>query len=122
LILDPSCSADGKSIDQGFKQGQKAKINKTLIDDGATIANSMSNNPNTVLTIFCIVTLIVCLSSLETNALSAFAQTNKIAMDKIQPSDTSKRTSNGGLSSWMCFTEFDQTCKEMSNASSTYIG
>jgi hypothetical protein len=83
----------------------------------------MSNNSNTVLTMFCIVTLIVCLSSLETNALSAFVQTDNITMDNIQASDTSNHTLNGGLSSWVCFTEFDHTdCKDMSNTSSTYIG
>jgi hypothetical protein len=60
----------------------------------------MSNNSNTVLTIFCIVTFIVCLSSLETNALSVFAQTDNIAMDNIRVSDTSNRTLNSGLSSW----------------------
>ena len=87
----------------------------------------MSNNSDTVLTMFCIVTLIVCFSSLETNALSAFAQTdnnnNNIALDNSQVSDISNHTLNGGLSSWVCFTEFDHTdCKDMSNASSTYIG
>lgn len=83
----------------------------------------MSNNSNTVLTMFCIVTFIVCLSSLGTNTLSAFAQTDNIALDNIQVSDTSNRTLNGGLSSWVCFTEFNHTdCKDMSNASSTWIG
>ena len=82
----------------------------------------MSNNSNTVLTVFCIVTFIVCLSSLETNAPSTFAQTDNIALDNIQASSTSNRKSNGFIS-WICFTEFDQTnCKDMSNASSTYIG
>jgi hypothetical protein len=82
----------------------------------------MSNNSNTVLTIFYIVTFVVCLSSLETNASSTFAQTDNIDLDNIQDSATSNRTS-GGLNSWVCFTEFDQTnCKDMSNASSTYIG
>jgi hypothetical protein len=72
---------------------------------------------------FCIVTLIVCLSSLETNALSAFVQTDNITMDNIQASDTSNHTLNGGLSSWVCFTEFDHTgCMDMSNTSSTYLG
>jgi hypothetical protein len=76
-----------------------------------------------VLTMFCIVTFIVCLSSLGTNTLSAFAQTDNIALDNIQVSDTSNRTLNGGLSSWVCFTEFNHTdCKDMSNASSTWIG
>jgi hypothetical protein len=82
----------------------------------------MLNNSNTVLTI-CIVTFIVYLSSLETNALSSFAQTDNIALDNIQASDTSNLTLNGGLNSWVCFTEFDHTnCRDMSNASSTYIG
>jgi hypothetical protein len=82
----------------------------------------MSNNSNTVLTMFYIVTFVVCLSSLETNASSTFAQTDNIDLDNIQDSATSNRTS-GGLNSWVCFTEFDQTnCKDMSNASSTYIG
>jgi hypothetical protein len=83
----------------------------------------MSNNLNIVLTMFCIVTLIVCLSSLETSAVGAFAQTDNIVMDNNQASDTSNRTLNGGLSSWVCFTEFDHPdCKDMSNTSSTYIG
>jgi hypothetical protein len=83
----------------------------------------MSNNSNTVLTIFYIVTFVVCLSSLETNASSTFAQTDNIDLDNIQDSATSNLTLNGGLNSWVCFTEFDQTnCKDMSNASSTYIG
>ncbi len=82
----------------------------------------MSNNSNTVLTMFYIVTFIVCVSPLETNALSTFDQTDNIALDNIQASDTSNRTS-GGLNSWVCFTEFGQTdCNDMSNASSTYIG
>jgi hypothetical protein len=82
----------------------------------------MLNNSNTVLTI-CIVTFIVYLSSLETNALSSFAQTDNIALDNIQASDTSNLALNGGLNSWVCFTEFDHTnCRDMSNASSTYIG
>jgi hypothetical protein len=81
----------------------------------------MPNNSNTVLTI-CIITFIVCLSSLVTNALSTFAQTDNIDLDNIQASATSNRSS-GGLNSWVCFTEFDQTnCRDMSNASSTYIG
>jgi hypothetical protein len=83
----------------------------------------MSNDSNTVLTMLCIVTLIVCLSSLQPNAPSTFAQTDKIAMDKSQASATSNDTLNGGLSSWICFTEFDHPdCKDMSNTSSTYIG
>jgi hypothetical protein len=83
----------------------------------------MSNNSNTVLTMFYIVTFVVCLSSLETNALSSFVQTDNIALDNIQASDTSNLTLNGGLNSWVCFTEFDHTnCRDMSNASSTYIG
>lgn len=82
----------------------------------------MSNNSNTVLTMFCIVTFIVCVSSLEINALSTFDQTDNIALDNIQASDTSNHTS-GGLNSWVCFTEFGQTnCNDMSNASSTYTG
>ena len=63
----------------------------------------MSNNSNTVLTVFCIVTFIVCLSSLETNAPSTFAQTDNIALDNIQASSTSNRKSNGFIS-WICFT------------------
>jgi hypothetical protein len=83
----------------------------------------MSIDSNTVLTMLCIVTLIVCLSSLQPNAPSTFAQTDKIAMDKSQASATSNDTLNGGLSSWICFTEFDHPyCKDMSNTSSTYIG
>src|SRR5919199_4783734 len=86
----------------------------------------MSNNSDTVLTMFCIVTFIAYMPSLETNALSAFAQTdnnNNIALDNSQVSNISNHTLNGGLSSWVCFTEFDHTdCKDMSNASSTYIG
>ena len=83
----------------------------------------MSNNSNTVLTMFCIVTFIVYLSSLETNALSTLAHTDNIALDNIQASDTSNRTLNGGFNSWACFTEFDHTdCRDMSNASSTYLG
>jgi hypothetical protein len=75
-----------------------------------------------MLTMLCIVTFIVCLLFLETNTLSTFAQTDNIAFDNIQDSTTSNRT-NGGFISWVCFTEFDQTnCKDMSNASSTYIG
>jgi hypothetical protein len=75
-----------------------------------------------MLTMFCIVTFIVCLLFLETNTLSTFAQTDNIAFDNIQDSTTSNRT-NGGFISWVCFTEFDHTnCKDMSNASSTYIG
>jgi hypothetical protein len=82
----------------------------------------MPNNSNTMLTMLCIVTFIVCLLFLETNTLSTFAQTDNIAFDNIQDSATSNRT-NGGFISWVCFTEFDQTnCKDMSNASSTYIG
>jgi hypothetical protein len=82
----------------------------------------MPNNSNTMLTMLCIVTFIVCLLFLETNTLSTFAQTDNIAFDNIQDSTTSNRT-NGGFISWVCFTEFDQTnCKDMSNASSTYIG
>jgi hypothetical protein len=81
----------------------------------------MPNNSNTVLTI-CIITFIVCLSSLVTNALSTFAQTDNIDLDNIQAYATSNRSS-GGLNSWVCFTEFDQTnCRDMANASSTYIG
>jgi hypothetical protein len=83
----------------------------------------MSNNSNTVLTMLCIVTFIVCLSFLQTNTLRTFAQTDNIALDNSQASDTSNRTLNGGLNSWVCFTEFDHTdCRDMSNTSSTYIG
>jgi hypothetical protein len=75
-----------------------------------------------MLTMLCIVTFIVCLLFLETNTLSTFAQTDNIDLANIQASDTSNRT-NGGLNSWVCFTEFDHTnCRDMSNASSTYIG
>jgi hypothetical protein len=82
----------------------------------------MPNNSNTMLTMLCIVTFIVCLLFLETNTLSTFAQTDNIDLANIQASDTSNRT-NGGLNSWVCFTEFDHTnCRDMSNASSTYIG
>jgi hypothetical protein len=69
---------------------------------------------------FYIVTFIVCLSFLETNSLNTFAQTDNIALDKSQASATSNRS---GLNSWVCFTEFGSTdCRDMSNASSTYIG
>jgi hypothetical protein len=61
----------------------------------------------------CIVTFIVCLLFLETNTLSTFAQTDNIDLANIQASDTSNRT-NGGLNSWVCFTEFDHTnCRDM---------
>lgn len=83
----------------------------------------MSNNLNSKLTMFYIVTFIVCLSFLETNILSTFAQTDNIAFDNIKASATSERPLSSGLNSWVCFTEFGSTdCKDMSNASSTYIG
>ena len=76
-----------------------------------------------MLTIFYIVTFIVCLSFLETNTLNTFAQTDNIDLDNIKASATSDRPSSSGLKSWVCFTEFDHTdCMDMSNASSTYIG
>ena len=80
----------------------------------------MSNNSDTVLTMFCIVASIVCLSSLETNVRSTLAQTDNIALDNIKASGTSNST---GFNSWVCFKEFDPTdCNDMSNTSSTYIG
>ena len=83
----------------------------------------MLNNLNSKLTMFCIVTFIVCLSFLETNILSMFAQTYNIAFDNIKASATSERPLSSGLNSWVCFTEFGSTdCRDMSNASSTYIG
>ena len=80
----------------------------------------MPNNSNTMLTMLCIVTFIVCLSFLETNALSTFAQTDNIALDNIRASATSNGT---GFNSWGCFKEFGPTdCNDMSNTSSTYLG
>lgn len=80
----------------------------------------MSNNSNSKLTMFYIVTFIVCPTFLETNALSTFAQTDNIALDNNKASATSN---SSGLNSWLCFKEFDHTnCTDMSNASSTYIG
>ena len=83
----------------------------------------MSNNLNSKLTMFYIVTFIVCLPFLETNILSTFAQMDNIAFDNIKASATSERPLSSGLNSWVCFTEFDHTnCMDMSNTSSTYIG
>lgn len=80
----------------------------------------MPNTSNTMLNMLCIVTFIVFLSFLEINILSIFAQTDTIALDNSQASGTYNRT---GLNSWVCFTEFGSTdCRDMSNASSTYIG
>jgi hypothetical protein len=77
-----------------------------------------------MLTTFYIVTFIVCLSFLETNTLSTFAQTDNIDSDNIKASAaTSDHPLSSGLNSWVCFTEFDHTnCMDMSNTSSTYIG
>jgi hypothetical protein len=83
----------------------------------------MPNNSNSKLTMFYIVIFIVCLSFLETNTLNTFAQTDNIALDNIKASATSDRPLSSGLNSWVCFTEFDRTdCRDMSNASSTYLG
>jgi hypothetical protein len=80
----------------------------------------MSNNLNSKLTMFYIVTFIVCLPFLETNILSTFAQMDNIAFDNIKASATSNGT---GFNSWGCFKEFDPTdCNDMSNTSSTYLG
>jgi hypothetical protein len=52
-----------------------------------------------------------------------FAHTDNIALDYIKASATSDRPLSSGLNSWVCFTEFDRTdCRDMSNASSTYLG
>jgi hypothetical protein len=83
----------------------------------------MSNNLNSMLTMFYILTFIVCLSFLETNTLSTFAQTDNIDLDNINASATSGRPLRSGFNSWICFTEFDHTdCMDMSNTSSTYLG
>ena len=83
----------------------------------------MSNNLNSMLTMFYILTFIVCLSFLETNTLSTFAQTDNIDLDNIKASATSDRPLRSGFNSWVCFTEFDHTdCMDMSNTSSTYLG
>jgi hypothetical protein len=48
---------------------------------------------------------------------------DNIAFDNIKASATSERPLSSGLNSWVCFTEFGSTdCRDMSNASSTYIG
>jgi hypothetical protein len=83
----------------------------------------MSNNLNSMLTMFYILTFIVCLSLLETNTLCTFAQTDNIDLDNIKASATSGRPLRSGFNSWICFTEFDHTdCMDMSNTSSTYLG
>ena len=80
----------------------------------------MPNISNTMLTMLYILTFIMCLSFLETNILSTFAQTDTIALDNSQAYATSNGT---GFNSWVCFREFSSTdCSDMSNASSTYIG
>jgi hypothetical protein len=91
--------------------------------DRTRFPNIMSNNLNSMLTMFYILTFIVCLSFLETNTLSTFAQTDNIDLDNINASATSGRPLRSGFNSWICFTEFDHTdCMDMSNTSSTYLG
>ena len=83
----------------------------------------MSNNLKSMLSMFYVVTFIVCLSFLETNTLSTFAQMDNIDLDNIKTSATFHRPLRSGFNSWVCFTEFDHTgCMDMSNTSSTYLG
>jgi hypothetical protein len=85
----------------------------------------MSYNHNITLAMFCIVILIVCLSFLQPNYLTAaFAEMGNSALDTIRTSVTANSTSSN-LNSWGCLKELspkDNECYDMSNAASAYLG